>query len=221
MAVHNREQTVQAAIDSILKQTFPELELLIVENGSTDRTRDILDRQSDPRIRTRSYAQPMLPAKARNLAWRESKGTYLAIMDSDDISLPQRLEHQVAYLRAHPEIGILGSAEEILSADNKVIAAHAFPVTPGPLHWAILLGGWCLSHSSVILRQSVMTELGGYPEVPIADDYAFLARAIFKTRIANMSSVLVQRRIWEDCLSLKEASAARLTVINAMRTNLP
>ena len=219
MAVRNREQTLQAAIDSILNQTLSDLELIIVENGSTDGTRDILNQLNDPRIHRQFHSEPMSPAQARNLAWREAKGTYLAIMDSDDISLPQRLESQIAYLQAHSEIGILGSAEDILSATNEVIAANTFPVTPGHIHWMILLGGWCLSHSSVILRHSVMTQLGGYPEVPVAEDFAFFSRAIFKTRIANLPRVLVQRRIWEDCISLEQALGVRFVIVNAMQAN--
>ena len=109
MAVYNGERYLKEAIDSILSQTFSDFELLIVNDGSTDRTKDILKEYDDPRIRI--FSQPNRGCiAARHLAIKNARGEYLAIMDSDDIALQERLSKTAAYLDSHNDVVLVGTA---------------------------------------------------------------------------------------------------------------
>lgn len=109
MSVYNRQDYLREAVESILQQTFSDFEFLIVDDASTDRTPEILESYRDPRIRViRRDAGPGLIA-ALNLGLEEANGKYIARMDSDDISLPHRLEKQVAFMEEHPDTGVVAA----------------------------------------------------------------------------------------------------------------
>jgi glycosyltransferase involved in cell wall biosynthesis len=107
MPVYNAGEYLRPAIESILSQTFSDFEFLIVDDGSTDNSVDIIQSYEDPRIRLiRQENQGCYPARNRAIA--EARGEFLANMDADDISLPERFEKQVAYLRENPEVVLVG-----------------------------------------------------------------------------------------------------------------
>ncbi len=110
MPVYNSEKFVAEAIESILRQTFSDLEFIIVDDGSSDRSAAIIQEyaERDPRIRFFQHSENQGEAAARNTGMAHVTGKYIAGMDSDDVSLPQRLEKQVAFLEAQPHIGAVG-----------------------------------------------------------------------------------------------------------------
>ena len=109
MPVHNGERYVEAAIQSILKQTFSDFELIVIENGSTDNTKEILVRigKTDDRIQL-IYRQQKGLINARNEGLRRSKGRYIVNMDADDLMRPDCFRQQIEYMEQHPEISLLG-----------------------------------------------------------------------------------------------------------------
>ncbi len=109
MCAYNAAEFIALAIQSILDQTLTDFELLIVDDASTDTTRDIIHTFKDPRIRVFYHEKNRGSAAARNTALREAKGEYIALMDADDISLPSRLMRQKRYLDTHKDIGLLGT----------------------------------------------------------------------------------------------------------------
>ena len=137
MPVYNSEKFVAEAIDSVLGQTFTDFEFLIVDDGSTDGSgkiiQDCADR--DPRIRFFQHPENRGESAARNTAMEPAAGKYVTGMDSDDVSLPQRLEMQVAFLEAHPDIGAVGVSHQVCKEDLTPIVSQQLP----SCHYAIIL----------------------------------------------------------------------------------
>ncbi len=109
MPVYNRQSMVNEAIDSILKQDFSDFEFIIINDGSTDRTGEILSSYSDPRLRIVELPVNCGIGCARNIGMKHASGDYIAVMDSDDISMENRLSEQVAFMESNPNVHILGT----------------------------------------------------------------------------------------------------------------
>ncbi|WP_081415362.1 glycosyltransferase family 2 protein [Parabacteroides massiliensis] len=109
MSVYDEEQYVQEAIDSILWQTYPFIELIIINDASTDRTDTIVRSYTDERLVYLDSSEHQGTYKCRNRAIQMAKGQYLAMMDADDIAMPERLEKQFRYLEAHPDVCAVGA----------------------------------------------------------------------------------------------------------------
>lgn len=218
MPVYNAEKYLESAIESILKQTFQNFEFIIINDGSTDGSEIILKKygQIDARIRLcRSKHQGISPSL--NMGCNLAQGKYIVRMDADDISFPERIAKEVEYMDAHPEIGILGTAEELIDKDGKVIGKKYFPALPGFIKWSIILGGWCISHPTVMMRRDVVEPLHFYrDEIFSGQDYDLWSRAIFVTQITNIPDILLQRRIWAGNHTFKDHQANTQTVIKAM-----
>ena len=118
MAVYNGEKYLREAIESILDQTYTNFEFLIINDGSSDRTEEIILSYNDKRIRYIKNEQNLKLIASLNKGLDLAKGEFIARMDADDISLPERLEKQINFLEKHPEIGLLGSWVRTLGLTN-------------------------------------------------------------------------------------------------------
>ncbi len=107
--VYNSEKYIKEALESIIRQTYKNLEILLVDDGSSDRSAEIIKSFRNPRIRLLKNEKNMGIPYTRNVGLREAKGKYMAIMDSDDIADPERIETQVRYLENHPDIDVCAS----------------------------------------------------------------------------------------------------------------
>ena len=107
--VYNAEKYIAESLESILNQTYQNLEIILVDDGSTDRSVEIIESYQDERIKLIRNEKNMGIPFTRNVGLENASGKYMAIMDSDDISLPERIEKQVKYLENHPEIDVVGS----------------------------------------------------------------------------------------------------------------
>jgi len=118
---YNCEEYVEEAVMSIIKQTYPNLEILVIDDGSTDNTGNILKilAKEDPRIIYIKNEENLKLIATLNKGLNLCKGKYIARMDADDISLPTRIEKQVNFLEAHPEIGIVGTYTKNFGVNNK------------------------------------------------------------------------------------------------------
>lgn len=196
MPVFNtREDYLKAALRSVLEQTFPDFELLVVDNGSEKEIKDIILSFADERVKYYRLEQNQGPAAARNFAIEKAKGEFLAFMDSDDVSLPEKLEKQVRFLTQHPEIGCLGTKTRIIGDDCQNIK---FPdvTTHQDIEKYLIFNGCAFCLSSVMLRQSLLIKNNlCYQDcfVP-AEDYALWLDLVGKTKFAVLDEELVLYR---------------------------
>jgi glycosyltransferase involved in cell wall biosynthesis len=198
LPVYNAERYLREAIGSILTQTFADFELIAVDDGSTDRSPAILSDLAarDPRIRIITRPNGGI-ASALNDGLAAATGEFIARMDADDISLPQRFERQVEYLRAHPDCVLLGS--RVLLVDP--FDTPLYESNHGPDHEEIerlFLGGegWAVVHPAAMMRTAAMRSAGGYRTeyVPIEDLDLFLRLLEPGGRAANLPDVLLHYR---------------------------
>lgn len=161
MSVYNGERYLREAVDSILNQTFTDFEFVIVDDASTDSTPDILENHDDPRIVRLSLDKNQGIAGALNEGLRLSRGGYVARQDADDISLPDRLARQTAYLDARPEVGVLGCSSTTIDENGKPIRVSKKPLTNEEIQ-AAMPNAISLIHGSVMYRRSCIEQVGHY-----------------------------------------------------------
>ena len=192
MSVFNREEFVEEAIDSILNQTFSDFEFLIVDDGSTDTSREKLTKYNDPRVQI--FLNDVNRGNALNLndLILKSKGEYLAIMDSDDASIASRLEIQVAYMDDHLEVGISGGARIVRVGDEERIYNDLECENVNHL----LPEGNVLAQPTVIMRKSLIEKfhLMYDPTCKWAEDYDLWLRSSLYFPIANIKEPVLYYR---------------------------
>jgi glycosyltransferase involved in cell wall biosynthesis len=163
MPAYNSERTIGKTIESILNQIFSDFEFIIVDDGSQDNTWKVINHYaaSDARIIPILHAANQGNTAARNTGGERAGGEFIAVQDADDISLPHRLEKQVAYLDAHPEAGAVASQADKIDRDDKVIGFWKVPPTPDTVRVHLLLTN-PLPHTTVTMRRDLYQQLGGY-----------------------------------------------------------
>jgi glycosyltransferase involved in cell wall biosynthesis len=221
MAVYNGERYLRQSIESILSQTFTDFEFLIIDDGSTDSTPEILEEYNERDERIRIIHQENIGlTKSLNRGLGLSRGYYIARTDADDVSLRERLEHQVSFLDNHPEIGVLGSGAVTIDREGNVI--HRFFPTTGPsvVRWRLIFGN-CISHPTVLFRKNLVLEAGGYPcDSPVAQDYDLWSRLAFITEIDNLPEILVKYRLNPRGISSVDQYRQVETSIRVVRNNI-
>jgi len=193
MPVYNGQKYMAEAIDSILCQDLEKLELIVIDDGSTDATAGILSTIKDPRLRIIRNEKNAGVAYSLNRAIRESRGIYIARMDSDDIALKFRLSRQVGFLEAHPGISLVGGGIKCFGISNSRI--HYWPDHES-IH-ANCLFNTPFAHPVVCWRKCDFERNDlFYQEVPAtAEDYDLWERACRCVRVANLDSTLIRYRI--------------------------
>jgi glycosyltransferase involved in cell wall biosynthesis len=200
MSVYNGERYLAAAMDSILSQTFGDFEFIIINDGSTDRTADILRSYSDPRVLVVEQANVGL-TRSLNRGIALARGKYIARMDADDISLPERFARQMDFFDTHPTVGVVGTACRVVNELDKTEQELHFPLSDEQLRPHLIRGNPFV-HTSVMMRKSVLEAVGGYNEAyPFAQDYELWVRLAAHTQLANLPEVLVMRRFHWDAVS--------------------
>ncbi len=198
MPAYNAGPFVAEAVESVLSQTLDDLQLVVVDDGSTDQTPSIVRRIAERDGRVRLISRPNTGVVgARNDALRISEGEFVAVLDADDVARPDRLERQVAYLRDHPECVAVGSRALIIDADGDPLD-YWFPKRDHEEIDAVNLAndqGAALCHSSVTMRRSVVASLGGYRE-PYAttEDLDLWLRLAEVGQLATLDEPLVSYR---------------------------
>ncbi len=196
MPVYNGEQFLREAVESILSQTFTDFEFLVIDDGSSDKSPSILTEyaKKDSRIRIHTQPRNMGVFSALNLGIQIAKGKYIARMDADDISLPERLKKQITYLETHPEIGVLGTAANVIDVSGNHLDVMDYPSSHPLLLWALCF--YCpIIHPSVIVQRNLLLASGGYTtKFPLAEDYELWVRLSRTTRLANLPERLLLLR---------------------------
>jgi len=164
---YNCEKYLREAVDSVLAQTFSDYELIVVNDAATDSTPGIIaEYERTGSVRAVTHSKNRGLSAARNSGIREARGEYITFLDADDVWRPEKLEHQVKILKAHPELVLLGSRELFFPDGSE----YEFPELPAEprlrrLRWQDLLLGPCgLSPSNAIMKRDCFDEVGGFDE---------------------------------------------------------
>jgi glycosyltransferase involved in cell wall biosynthesis len=195
MTIYNAEPYLRAAVDSLIAQTFPDWELIAVENGSTDESMAILKNYSDSRIRIFPLEKNIGRTPALRLAFNQVRGDYIAVLDADDVSSPNRLAEQVAFLDQHTDVALVGSWAQHIDEQGKVFDVFEPPANQEELQDCL---GWTnpIIHSSAMYRHQLAQEVGGYPENIIwAQDLGLTLALAQRARIAIIADYLCQVRV--------------------------
>lgn len=194
MSVHNGEPWVAGAVESVLAQRFGDFEFLVVDDGSTDRTGAILDGCGDARLKVLHQPRRGL-TYSLNHALQLTTAPLVARMDGDDVALPDRFARQLAFLDAHPDVGLLGTGCREIAPTGEVLRTITPPVDDAAIRRALIQGNPFI-HSSVMMRREVLEAVGGYDEsLRVAQDYDLWLRMSRITRMANLPEPLVLRRL--------------------------
>ena len=196
MAVWNGETYLGEAIESILSQTFSDFEFIIVDDGSTDRTPELLAayQSKDPRISFFS-CDNQGQASALNFACRQARGKYLINLDADDVALPTRIEKQLAFLENNPGTVLLGTASQLVWADGRRIRERIPPTDDASIREELVKRA-SICHTSVAMRKDAWLAAGGYrAPFKCGQDYDLFLRIADQGKLANLDEVLVLHRI--------------------------
>lgn len=194
MSVYNDEKYLKKSIESILQQSFIDFEFIIINDGSTDSTQEILKFYSSIDKRIKIIEQPNSGmTKALNYGLSLAQGKYIARIDSDDISFPKRLEIQINFLELHPDIDLLGGGMQVIDdMDNVIGLRNIYIKNPNKAlcHLNIYV------HSDVMFRRSVLRKVIGYREkFQNAQDYDLWLRISEVSKIAKLQDILGQWRL--------------------------
>jgi len=200
--IYNGERFLQEALDSIYGQTFSDFEIIVVDDGSTDRTEDIIHAQPDGRIKYFKNEKNSGIVFTLNRGLTYCSGKYIARIDADDIAMPDRLQLQWEYMEAHPDTVLLGTSI------NKFSDTYSFMDQRGGDDAAIrakLAFDTAINHPSAMFRNDVVKQYNlQYPtKYPHAEDYAFWYTLSQYGKIANLDSILLRYRMHGDNVSMK------------------
>jgi hypothetical protein len=198
ICLNNLNQYARFAIDSCLVQTFKDLECVIVANGPN--ARQIGDEigkwyQKDPRVRVVITDLQFLTFSL-SLGVSSARGRYIARMDIDDESTPDRLEKQVAFMEKHGEVAVLGTSYDLIDDNGFKVSSVVLPLTNESIRrWIYFINPIC--HPSVIIRRDALLEMGGYLGGTVGQDYDLWARMIAqkKFRFANLAETCLHYRM--------------------------
>ncbi len=196
MPTYNGERFLRPAIESVLSQSFCDVELLVIDDGSTDSTPAILREcaAQDERMIVLTNPQNLGIAAATNRGLAAARGEYIALQDHDDISLPHRFQAELDFLRSHPDIAVVGSSATLIDDEGVAYAEFPLPCEEIDIKWRLLFVGDALHYTSVIVRRDALQSIGGYGEDPafrFSEAYDPFSRLAMRYRIVNLPDRLV------------------------------
>lgn len=199
MPNYNCEKYLRTSIESILGQTFTNFEFIIIDDGSTDNSWDIIQEyaQNDARIVAIQNPENLKICKTLNRWLEIARGKYIARMDSDDISMPDRFQLQVDFLESHPDVGILWGTMEMMDEKGEVYSRRIYNITDQKIRDKIFrYSPFC--HPAIMMRTDILKKSGGYnPELVYAEDYDMYFRIGMHSQFANLTETLIRYRMFE------------------------
>jgi len=206
MSVKNGMPYLPETIDSVLAQSYSRWEMIIVDDGSTDNTWQVLQQYRDPRIKCVKQENTGV-ATAKNRAVQQSKGKYLAILDGDDLWLPQKLEQQVDFLEKNEDYVAVGGYADMIDFEGTYIYTEKKPISDTEIRrQQEFRNPW--THSSVMMTRRAFDQVGGYYE-PIKQyivDYMIMFQLSSVGKVYQLPTEVVQYRIVPTALSAKQNS---------------
>jgi glycosyltransferase involved in cell wall biosynthesis len=219
MSVYNSECYVNKSVESILTQTFKNFEFIIINDGSTDKSLEILEyyARQDNRIKLINQENIGL-VKSLNKGLKISQGNFIARMDADDISKPERFEKQIEYLKNHPNCVIVGCEVLQIDMDGAPICNMGIPLSHEEIDAGLLLGrGGDIRHPAVMMRRDAVLKLGGYREqFKTAEDLDLFLRLAEQGKLANLSDILLEYRLHLGSVNFSKSEQQRQEVITVL-----
>jgi glycosyltransferase involved in cell wall biosynthesis len=198
MPVYNSERYLSEAIKSMLDQSFTDFEFIIIDDGSNDGSPVILKKYAaeDRRVKIATQTNQGIIA-ALNKGINMARGAYIARMDADDISFPQRLKDQVEYLKNHPECVALGARVQFIDPNGFILKTYNMPCSHDEIFRELLRGnGGAIVHPVAMFRKEAVLAAGGYrKECRHLEDYDLYTRLAEKGRLANLPDILLKYRL--------------------------
>jgi glycosyltransferase involved in cell wall biosynthesis len=216
---YNAAPWLSAALDSISAQTFTNLEIIVIDDGSTDDTPRILRRHaaSDSRLRVISRPNTGIVG-ALNDGLAAARVDFIARMDADDLAAPDRLSRQIACLAPNPDCVALGSAVWFIDPRDAVLDYYAPPLDHASIEEQLLLGnGGALIHPALLLRRAAVLQIGGYrPAYDRAEDLDLCLRLARVGRLANIPAPLLRYRLHPASTNFTHRAQQRALALRAI-----
>lgn len=221
MPVHNNAGFLVDSVDSVLRQTFEDFELLIIDDGSTDGSGLLIRECAATDARVKVFRQENRGiAAALNCGIRAARGKYVARIDADDRMLPVRLERQLCAMQADPALVLLGSAYREIGVDGRPGAVCIPPLSDAAVCWKLLFQN-ALAHPAVMLRRSTLMESGlEYDEAVIAEDYDLWSKLSEHGRVRNLREPLIEYRVHPEQATQRHRNGVAESAVQIARWNL-
>ncbi len=227
MSVYNSERFLAESVESILGQTFTDFEFVIVDDGSSDGSREIIERYAalDSRIVVLANEENIGLTRSLNRGLDVARGHYLARQDADDVSLPQRLARQVEYLDRHLSTGLICSGIEVIDCNGRTLARKLPPESDSGIKAGLLIKNHVIWHTTVMARLAEIHKAGGYdPAVRYAQDYDLWWRMGRSTGFGGLGEALVRWRSNPEAISSRsreeQLESMFATSLRAVRESL-
>lgn len=191
MPVYNAERHLREAINSMLDQSFAPFEFLIIDDGSTDRSAEIIESYRDPRIRFIRNKNNMGITPTLNKGIALASCELIARMDADDISHPQRLQKQFAYMKRNPKCALLSTWARVVDEDRKFVRLERY--RSNFYYYNLTFECW-IYHPTIMFRKSAVEQVGMYT-MPYSEDYDLFWKMSTRFQIANLAEPLVDYRL--------------------------
>jgi glycosyltransferase involved in cell wall biosynthesis len=221
-AVRNGERFLPNAIASIRSQTFDDWEYVIVDDASDDGTVRVVEAamEHDPRINLIRRSVGGSPYVAANEGLRHAQGKYVIRLDADVVAVPTRIASQLAFLEAHPSLRACAGLSELVSpAGLRSRRSQPLPRTPGTVSWHLVVRR-NFPHSSACIERSVFEEIGGYRELPAAQDLRLWCDLSRRRWVGVLHEVVVQWRMHADRLSMRMRPVQQELAIDVLRDHV-
>ncbi|MFB2895268.1 glycosyltransferase [Aerosakkonemataceae cyanobacterium BLCC-F50] len=193
--VYNGEATIKETIASVLNQTFKDFELIVINDGSTDSTLDVVSSIQDPRIKVFSYPNGN-QAVSRNRGLSHATGEYISFIDADDLWTPDKLEAQLKALQENPQAAVAYSWTDLIDEEGNFIRGGAKIYWKGESHARLLLNDFIESGSNVLIRAEAFQEVGKFDEsLPPAEDWDMWIRLAARYHYIVVPSIQVLYRV--------------------------
>jgi hypothetical protein len=217
LPIHNGERFLQEAVESILVQDCPDFELVIVDDGSTDKTVPLLMSYQKRDTRIRVYCQPNRGlVESLNRGCGIARGKYIARMDADDIAVKERLRWQLEFMESHPAIAVVGGAVQTISASGLELAVEVYPLADRDIKRVLDRGECPFVHPTVLMRRDTFVSVGGYRKAAVhAEDYDLWTRIGDRFELANLDSVVLKYRRHVNQVSIQKCKQQALSALAA------
>lgn len=218
MCCYNAEKYLKESIDSILNQTFKDFEFIIWDDGSTDSTKTIINSYKDARIRYYYHENTGL-GMALKLSCEQAQGKYIARMDADDVSLPNRFQTEYDFLESHPDYVLVSSSYYIID-DNGTCQGRSFSYSWDSVIRKVLNRGSCIAHPCTMYRRDVYIKSGGYLPIRNGQDRVLWPKMLKYGKVYNIPEPLLKYRVLNDSVSHLSFNSAYKPTLVALRRKI-